>query len=237
MGVRVVPTLAAMADVYRLPVDERFDAYTALAPVAPVSGWNPMTSKPVLATVERLLAIDAEAVALEAASTAAATLEWTDDLPLAIVVATPGMWTDRVATEVEHRLVAKRRGEVLLWTGEDCGRDAVAAAAVAQVAREVWRARHGVPGRVVEAAAQEGLALSMAGMVGRLSSVAAAALEVLGGDTTLSSMVAFLYGDPAAEAMGFSPVGLGERVGERHAVALASPPLSHPLGTLGDDER
>jgi hypothetical protein len=143
-------------------------------------------------------------------------------VPLAVTVAAPGMWTDRLATEVEHRLQGRGVGEVLLWTGEDCGRDAVRAAAAAQVVRESFRLRHGVPRTVGDVVAQEGLALAMAGMGGRLDDDAAAVLEVLRDDRTLSSMVAFLHGDDAATAMGLTPVGLGARVGERHAVALAT---------------
>ena len=228
MAVRVLPTLAAMAEVYRLPAEggpesPRFGAYVELGRAGvPVSGYNPMTTKPVLPTIERLVAIDAEAIAARAASEAADRLGWTDEVALVLTVATPGMWTDRLGTEVEHRLTGRGAREVLLWTGEDTGEAAVASAAVAQLVREVWRARNGLPGTVVAAAAQEGLALSMAGMRGTRSAEAAAVLEVLGDDTTLSSMVAFLYGDTAAEALGFTPVGLGDRVGESHAVALAS---------------
>jgi hypothetical protein len=68
--------------------------------------------------------------------------------------------------------------------------------------------------------AQEGLALSLAGMGGRFDDAAAKVFDVLAEDTTLASMVAFLYGDEAATGMGYTPVGLGPRVGERHAVAL-----------------
>lgn len=227
MAVRVIPTLAAMAEVYRLPADggaesPRFGAYVELGRArVPVSGYNPMTSKAVLPTIERLLAIDAEGVAAKAATGAAEQLG-ADDIELVLTVATPGMWSDRLATEVEHRLVGKGAREILLWTGEDTGEAAVASAAVSQLVREVWRQRNGLPGTVVAAAAQEGLALSMAGMRGARSIEATAVLEVLGDDTTLSSMVAFLYGDDAAEAMGFTPVGLGDRVGESHAVALAN---------------
>src|SRR5437879_1606672 len=147
MAVRVVPTLAAMAEVYRRPLDERFDAYVDLARTgAPVASYNPMTSQDVLGTIERLLAIDAEALVAE-------TLAAFDiDVALAIVVAAPGMWTDRLATEVEHRLAGKGRNEVLLWVGEDAGADAVRAAGLA----DFVRATRPAPGTVAEAVEQEG---------------------------------------------------------------------------------
>jgi hypothetical protein len=123
-------------------------------------------------------------------------------------------------TEAEHRLAGRGRNEILFWQGEDVGEDAVRATAAADVVRAVWANRYGIPATVKDAVAQEGLALALAGMGGRFDDDAAATFDVLADDTTLSSMVAFLLGDDAAEAMGFTPVGLGPRVGERHAVAL-----------------
>ena len=61
----------------------------------------------------------------------------------------------------------------------------------------------------------------MSGAVGALDESAADALAILEGDTSLATMVGFLYGDEAATALGFTPLGLGDRVGYAHAVALA----------------
>jgi hypothetical protein len=226
MAVRVVPTLAAMAEVYRRsPVggqeSPRFQTYADLGRDGlPVAGWNPMTSKDVLGTIERLQAIDAEVVVAEVADEVSKVLGAEEDVTVAIVVAAPGMWTDRLGTEVEHRLAGRGRNEVLFWQGEDVGADAVRAVATADVVRALWAARYGIPATVKDAVAQEGLALSLAGRGGRFDDGAAKVFDVLADDTTLSSMVAFLYGDEAAAGMGFTPVGLGSRVGERHAVAL-----------------
>jgi AcrR family transcriptional regulator len=43
----------------------------------------------------------------------------------------------------------------------------------------------------------------------------------LGNDSSLATMVAFLYGDTAATEMGFTPLGIEGRVGYEHAVAMA----------------
>ncbi|MCU1374771.1 MAG: hypothetical protein JWO68_2057, partial [Actinomycetia bacterium] len=189
----------------------------------PVSGYNPMTSKDVLGTIERLLSIDAEAVVAETAAATVKRLGAAEDVALAVVVATPGMWTDRLWTEVEHRVAGRGRNVVVVWQGDDVGVDAVRAAAAADTVRAVWSARYGIPATVRDAVAQEGLALALAGMGGTYDDGAAAIYDVLADDTTLSSMVAFLLGDEAAEAMGFTAVGLGPRVGERHAVAVVEP--------------
>lgn len=212
----VVPTLAFMADVYRRSTDggprsERFAAYVAAAGEGlPVAGYNPMTSKPVLATIEALLAVDAEG-RLERAATG-------PEGVLHLTVAAPGMWTDRLATDVEHRLLLHDPGGVLWWFDEPVTAAGVDAAIAAQLVRF---ARPGPPATLAEAVEQEGRALVAAGERGRLDDVAADALAVLAGDTTLSTMVAFLWGDPAAEAMGFTPLGLPAGAGLAHATALA----------------
>ncbi|MCU1483424.1 MAG: hypothetical protein JWN67_170 [Actinomycetia bacterium] len=226
MAVRVVPTLAAMAEVYRRSAvggqdSPRFHTYTDLGREGmPVAGWNPMTSKDVLGTVERLLAIGAETIVSDVAAEVSDRLGADEDIAVAIVVAAPGMWTDRLATEVEHRLAGRGRNELLFWQGEDVGVEAVRSIATADVVRALWAIRYGIPASVKDAVAQEGLALSLAGMGGRFDDEAAKVFDVLADDTSLSSMVAFLYGDEAATGMGYTPVGLGPRVGERHAVAL-----------------
>src|SRR5687768_193541 len=98
MAVRIVPTLSAMAEVYRLsteggPESPRFQRFVELAKDgAPVSGFNPMTAKDALGTVEALLAIDAEDKAKDTANQYAEELGIEDDLDLAITVATPGLW-------------------------------------------------------------------------------------------------------------------------------------------------
>jgi hypothetical protein len=215
-----------MAEVYRRsPVggrdSPRFATYLEIAGEGvPVSGYNPMTSKDVLGTIERLLAIDAEAVVADTATATAERLGVDEPVALAVVVATPGLWTDRLGTEVEHRLAGRGRNEVVLWQGDDVGIEAVRAAAAADTVRALWAVRYGIPATVRDAVAQEGLALAMAGMGGAFDDEAADVYKVLADDTTLSSMVAFLLGNDAARAMGFTPVGLGPRVGERHAVAM-----------------
>lgn len=123
MRIEAVRTPEHMAEVYRQPTDgglrsARFHAYTALAELRlPVRGYNPMTSRPVLDTVEALLAIDAEHRIETLANEVAAALGFEEHVTMHLTVATPGMWTDRLATEVHHRLAAPDPGGVLWWSG------------------------------------------------------------------------------------------------------------------------
>lgn len=146
MAVRVAPTLARMAEVYRLPAgggaeSPRFKSHAGAARSGePVTHFNPMTSKPAGETVEALLGVGAEAVAAEAATAVLDELGAGQEVELVmfVTVATPGMWTDRVATEVEHRLGGQRDLELLFWTGEQI-----------DAATVVRRARSGGAGSVV----------------------------------------------------------------------------------------
>lgn len=232
MPITVAPTLADMADVYRRslvggPRSDRFRAYVELgARGAPVHGYNPMTSKPVLATVEALLAVDAETRLERIADATLRSLgERLDDV-MFLTVATPGMWTDRLATEVEHRLLAKDPASVTWWFDDPVDVSVLDAEVVGQTVRLIRQRREGAPSTLASAVRQEGMAGALAGRPGRLDPVAAEALDVLGDDPSLGTMVAFLYGDRAARAMGFTPIGLDDAVGAHHAVALAAATLA-----------
>ncbi|HEY8546663.1 MAG TPA: hypothetical protein VIL36_16500 [Acidimicrobiales bacterium] len=242
MTVRIVPTLAAMAEIYRLPTDggpesPRFKRYVELAKDGtPVSGYNPMTSKDALGTVEALLAIDAEEQAEDTANQYAEELGIEDDVDLSITVATPGAWTDRLATEIEHRLGGRRWKEIVLWTGEDVGEDSLRAVTTAQTVRVGWALLHRPPRSVAHAAGQEGLAAAVAeGDAGADAGASpvddpadrsvAAALDVFGEETDLSSRAALLYGDEVARQFGWMPLGVQPSAGYGYAKARAKAAL------------
>jgi hypothetical protein len=207
----------------------------------PVSGYNPMTSQDALGTVTALRAIDAESLVLEAASESLSRLGLPPsvNLELSVTVATPGMWTDRLATEIEHRLTGRTPTQVLFWTGEDVTLFAVRREAVAQTVRAALSVLHGPAETAALAAGQEGLACALADVLAPAArtdaehSAVAEALAVVGSDTTLATKAALLYGDHAAEAMGWTPLGIPPHAGYRHATARAHAALaSTPPATL-----
>jgi hypothetical protein len=228
VAIAVDPTLEMMADVYRRslsggPQSARFRSYVDVAKaMAPVQGYNPMTSKPVLATIEALIVAHAEARVETLANQTALRLGYDRDDVMHVTVATPGMWTDRLATEVEHRLLAKDPGGVLWWFDQTVETDALDFEIVAQTVRLTCQRRAGAPESLNAAARQEGLAGMIGGRRGAFHPDAAEVLAVLADDTSLATMVAFLYGDTAAAEMGFGSLGLEGRTGYEHAVALAA---------------
>ena len=227
MTIRVAPTLELMATVYALSKNganrsARFLGYVDAAKHgAPISGYNPMTSKPVIATIEALLAMHAEERAERVANDVARELAFSDDTHMHLTVSTPGMWTDRLGTEVHHRLAGNDPNAILWWCGEEPTPELFDAEVIAQTVRTIGTLRDGAPASLRAAVAQEGAACAMSGAVGAFDESAADALAILGGDPSLATMVGFLYGDEAAAALGFTPLGLGDHVGYAHAVALA----------------
>jgi hypothetical protein len=244
MAVRIVPTLSAMAEVYRLtteggPESPRFQRYVELSKESPVSGYNPMTtSEEALGTVEALLALDAEDLAKDTANHLAEELGLDEDIDLSITVATPTRWTDRLATEIEHRLGGRRWREIVFWTGEATDESALVAATTAQTVRVGWALLHGPPRRVKHAAGQEGLAAALANGASpggdgdeapeaeeEADRSVAAALDVFADETELASRAALLYGDEVARQFGWMPLGVKPRAGYSYCRVKAAEAL------------
>jgi hypothetical protein len=234
--VRVAPTLATMAEIYTLsrdggPRSPRFRAYVARVEHEwGLSAYNPMAGPAALDTVRGLLEMDAERHALEAAHAVAARCEFDGELTLAIVVASKGMWTDRIATEVQHRTLGDRRpahGVVLLWTGEALDAEIVRRESAAEAVRTMWMLVHGPSLTLRAVLAREGLAYALGtSPFGALApeddATVTEALEVLGDTTTPGDLVAVLYGDAAAVTLGHTPLGLADYAGFRWAIARAA---------------
>ena len=220
-----------MATVYRLSTvggkaSPRFKAYIELgAQRVLVSGYNPMATTAVLATIEGLLAVEAEPVAEALANRTVASLGTAADRAMHLCVKTPGMWTDRVASEVEHRMVRGPVDEIVLWTGEPVDLTSLQTAVVAQSTRLAWSDRRGHPVTVADFVAREGLAEAMAGVPGRRVAAVADLLAVVADETSPGVATALLYGDDTARALGWSPLGIAAMDGYAHATALANEAL------------
>lgn len=230
MAVRVASTLARMAEIYRLPADggagsPRFVAYAEAARAgAPVASYNPMTAEPAGDTVAALLGVDAEALATRAANAVLEEIRARVELTMFVTVATPGMWTDRLATEAEHLFDGRRSSEILFWTGEATDAETVLRRARAQTVRAAWAQAHGLDrGRdtVRQAVAREGMALAVGrdGPPPLRDDAVVEALAILGARNGYGDKVALVLGDRYAEAMGFTPLGVGEWAGARHGAA------------------
>ena len=233
--VTVAPTLESMAEIYQLSrsggaKSARFSEYVRRAGREwGLAGYNPMAGGHALDAVQQLAAFDAESLARESARVVVERCEFDGDVTLAIVVASPGMWTDRVATEVRHRTSASRRaghGEILLWTGDALGAALVHREAMAETVRVMWTTLHGAADTLGAVLAREGLAYALASNPYGPSSPlddarVAEGLAVLGDTRTLGDVVAVLFGDVVATCLGYTTLGLAEYAGYRWAIARA----------------
>ncbi|MDQ2665771.1 MAG: hypothetical protein M3Z05_07150 [Gemmatimonadota bacterium] len=232
-NVIIAPTLATMARVYQLstsggPRSPRFAAYVGLVEHGwGLSSFNPMAGDVAARSVDALIALDAEAVAAEAAKHILDACAWTAPITLAIVVPSPGMWTDRLATEVRHRTLAERRsvhGEILLWSGDAPDADDIRHESAAEAVRTIWTSLHGPTRTLSDVLSREGLAYALARPSTEpapLERAVGEALEVLGDTSTLADIIGVLYGDSAASTLGYTPLGLSERAGYEWAIGRA----------------
>jgi hypothetical protein len=186
------------------------------------------------ATIAALVELDAEEVASEAANEFARDLGLRQDIGLSITVATPGMWTDRIATEIEHRIGGRRWSEIVLWSGEEVDADELRRLTRSQLVRAGWAVVHQPPRTVAQVAAQEGLAGALVNGRHAVSSDGATTdakvaevLDKVGDETALALRASFLYGDEIAQKLGWTPLGLGERAGYSHSIAMAAETLAN----------
>ena len=239
----IVPTLALMAGIYQLsreggPRSPRFTAYVKHAEhVLGLSGYNPMAGSAALETVNALIAMNAEDMAGQALLDVAARCDVHEPMQLALVVASAGMWTDRLATEVQHRTDAKRAplcGTIQLWTREPIAEADVRREAAAEAIRTAWTMFHGMADTAGKVLAREGFAyapsINAAAPPADVNDTSVPdALAILGDTANLGEIVALLYGDDSARQLGYSPLGLRDRAGFRWAAAHAMSQI-HQLG-------
>jgi len=228
----IVPTLAAMAEIYRLPreggsASPRFKRYVELVPrLYGLAAYNPMAGPHALETVEQLLAVDAERISLEAASEAADRCGYREPIALAVVLCAPGLWTDRLASEIQHRTVGRPpcgRGLILHWTRETPTAEQIRREAIAEAVRVMAVALRVDHESVSSLLAREGLAYALGGnpygpMTAEDEHAVRDAVDVLGASEQISDMTAVLYGDAAAAALGWTSAGVPEHGGYRWAI-------------------
>lgn len=241
VNVHVATTLAMMQRVYQLsreggPKSERFAAYVALSPTNyGLAQYNPMAGDAALETVQNLIALQAESLAQQAAARVARECGYEGPITLAIAVRSKGMWTDRVATEVDERVTGKARvlnhGVINMWSREEIAEDDIERESVAEAVRVMWHTTHGVADTLLRVLQCEGLAYALAPLSSHHAlatpigpeqeAVIVEALEIVGDSRFPGDIAAVLYGDDVAKEMGYTPLGLPPAVGYRWAVHQA----------------
>jgi hypothetical protein len=248
MPLQFLPLLQIQRDLYGLPRGmERFREYIRTMTDAetgdmalPLVAMNPMGKDHVPALIDEYLALRAEdiaaealaeararAVALQTSSTAyRAGLVVSDDLK--------GGWTNRWASEYSHRMESRpflKRGFItgILWTSEPVSAVVVRDALLTAIYRAEYLQAHPAPKTLGDMLEQEGFAMARAGSVSPALdeedlAYTRAVIAPHRGATDRATLIACLYGDAAANALGYPPQGLSERAGL--ALALSEARLS-----------
>jgi hypothetical protein len=234
MKLDYVPLLSVQRELYEMPRGwERFRAYlaTMIDPETrdlklPLSGMNPMGKEHLPVLLDELLAIDADGEAARAVAEAEAHLAHVPgQFKVACVVSDDlmGGWTNRYTSEFTRRFGTRayhKRGwlEVGLWTSEAPSIATVRERALETIYRAAHIEQHGFTQTLREMLRQEGYAMALAKCnwptldadeLAYTREVIAPHLDTKDQPT----VIACLFGDEAANMLGYTPLGLSARAG------------------------
>jgi len=234
MKLSFLPLLQIQRDLYAMPRGmERFREYIRTMTDAetgdlalPLVAMNPMGKDHIPALIDEYIALGAERIAQEAIDGATQTIEVAShEFRVGLVVSDDlkGGWTNRWASEFAHRIESAaitRRGFItgILWTSEPASADNVRDAILTAIYRTEYLQRH-PPAKTVQAMLeQEGYAMARAGCttpvldeddLAYTRGVIAPHLDA----HDRATVIACLFGDAAANALGYPPQGLTDRAG------------------------
>ena len=234
MELDFVRLLRDQRELYRLPRGmDRFRQYLRMMVdsktgdlALPLVAMNPMAGDHVPALLDRLSDLEADSVGEQAVASAR---EQVKNEPgrfhVGLVVADDvrGAWTHRYTSEFSHRFeetALYKRGWIvgILWTSESPTRSTIREETLTSIYRAAYIQRHGVAKRLGDMLTQEGLVMAMAGCLGPVLEPddLAYTREVLASFWDASdraTIMAGLFGDEAATALGYRAQGLSHRAG------------------------
>jgi hypothetical protein len=205
----------------------------------PLVAMNPMGKDHVPSLIDDYLALGAEQIAEHAIpavwragaaasagqAAAKATALQTKEYKVALVVSDDlkGGWTNRWASEFSHRIeyaAITERGWIvgILWTSDPASAQNVRDAVLTSIYRVEYLQIHPAPKTLGEMLDQEGYAMARAGCttpaldeddLDYTRSVIAPHRQA----TDRATVMACLFGDTAAKALGYEPRGLSDRAG------------------------
>jgi hypothetical protein len=215
----------------------------------PLVAMNPMGKDHIPALIDEYIALGAERIAsaavdvwrataltvaaVEAGAKAPALQTKERDYKFALVVSDDlkGGWTNRWASEFSHRIegaAITKRGFItgILWTSEPASATAVRDAILTSIYRTEYLQTHAAPKTLRAMLDQEGYAMARAGCATPSLdeqdleySRTVIAPHLIAHDR--ATVIACLFGDTAANALGYPPQGLSDRAGLALALSEA----------------
>src|SRR5438132_6788058 len=176
MKVGYVPVLRILRDLYVQPRGmQRFQKYVATLTggtqdvVLPIGVANPMAKEHAVARIDELLALGADTVGAEAATSAQARLagvQGDNEIKASVVLAddVAGGWTNRYTTEAMVRFPSRGAldkrpfATALAWTSEPVAADQLRREVLAAIYRVAYQRRRGLVTTLRAMLDQEGLA-------------------------------------------------------------------------------
>lgn len=244
-----VPLLHHLEALYQMPRNpERFRAYLSTLlntqgddlDLVPLVVANPMAKEHALEYVQRLLAMDAEALAQTAMEEATGQLPPVQThlkVSLTVLDDARGGWTNRFTTakgwwgHSERELRNAHRYawvSIPCWTSEEPSPEYIRQQTRLYLYRWVWLYHQPLPKILREILVYEGQALAYAGVAQWLDAeelaYTRAVLEPHLDSTHYPTLLVALEGDVAAKALGYEPLGLSSKAGLALALAEATTP-------------
>jgi hypothetical protein len=253
LKISYLPVLDILRDLYVQPRSmQRFQQYIAALTggtgdvVLPIGVANPMAKEHAVAKIDELLALDAEKIGARAAQDTAAALakvEGDVEIKAAVVLVDDvgGGWTNRHTTEASVRFPSRGAlkrpfANALAWTSESPSGDLIRQEVLAAIYRVAYQQRFGLPTTLRAMLDQEGLAGVFSGatpsLQGEHLARARAIVAEKGQAPPYPETFACLYGDVAAEQLGYRPLGLPPRAGFAVALADALAARADPVAAL-----
>jgi hypothetical protein len=243
MPPQYIPLLEKHLELYTIPAGpERFEAYIQMTIgeaqtskevlIPPLVSINPMAKSHALDYVKILLDLDAETLARKTLQEIQSELEIQHTFKVSLVLLDDlkGGWTNRYLNEAAYCFhTAKHLREsnwlgIPCWTSDTPSKAGIEKAVKMYIFRAVYALEHHDPKNLSELFRQEGLAMQFAGIDQWLEpDDLAYSIEVMKPQLFSShypTQFACLFGDEAAKAVGYPPLGLSNRAG--FSVALAS---------------
>lgn len=230
----LIPLLDIQRELYDMPRGaQRFQAYLRTLVdeetgdlALPLVNMNPMGKDHLPAHLDALRAFGAEDIARQVIEDVVPAVDDVDGhYTVGLVVADDahGGWTNRYCSEYSHRFEGRaltKRGWIVaqLWTGDAPSPDVVRAETATAIHRLAHIRRRGPAATLGDMLEQEGTAMAAAGCPGpRLDledlTYTREVLAPFLGATDRATVIACLFGDDAAHALGYRAHGLSPRAG------------------------
>jgi hypothetical protein len=253
MNITYLPVLRTLRELYVQPRDvRRFRQYIATLTgggedvVVPIGVANPMAKEHAVARLDELLALGADDIAAEATASAQARLghlqrDYEIKATLVLADDVAGGWTNRYTTEASVRFPSRGAlkrpfASALVWTSELPTAEQIRQEVAAAIYRVAYQQRHGLPQTLRSMLDQEGLAGVFAGarptLVGEALGRARPIVNRDPDHALYPEIFACMYGDSAAEELGYRPLGLPPRAGFEVALADALEQRRDPVGEV-----